>query len=68
MWILLLSLSNTKMFSFSDIDAMLNMIIGDVIKLVDVSGIDEKQMVELVEVLREAFQQWVIYLYRLLHL
>ena len=42
---------------------MLNMRIGDVIKLVDVSGIDEKQMVELVEDLREAFQQWVTLIY-----
>ena len=39
---------------------MLSMKIGDVIKLVDVSGVDEKQMVELVEDLREAFQQWVM--------
>ena len=42
---------------------MLNMRIGDVIKLVDVSGVDEKQMVELVEDLREAFQQWVTHIY-----
>ena len=40
---------------------MLNMAIGDVIKLVDESGVDEKQMTELVEDLREAFKQWVIY-------
>ena len=38
---------------------MLNMKIGDVIKLVDVSGVDEKQIAELVEDLREAFKQWV---------
>jgi len=38
---------------------MLNMTIGDVIKLVDNSGVDEKQMTELVEDLREAFKQWV---------
>ena len=35
--------------------------IGDVIKLVDVSGVEEKQMTELVEDLREAFKQWVTY-------
>ena len=40
---------------------MLNMKIGDVIKLIDVSGVDEKQMTELVEDLREAFKQWVKY-------
>lgn len=38
---------------------MLNMKIGDVIKLVDASGVDENLMIELVEDLREAFQQWV---------
>ncbi len=47
--------------SVSGVDEMLNMKIGDVIKLVDVSGVDEKQMTELVEDLREAFKQWVIY-------
>ncbi|KAK2165039.1 hypothetical protein NP493_1368g00012 [Ridgeia piscesae] len=41
------------------VDEMLNMKIGDVIKLVDVSGVDEKQMTELVEDLREAFKQWL---------
>ena len=35
------------------------MSIGDVIKLVDVSRVDEKAMVELVGTLRDAFQQWV---------
>ena len=47
--------------SVSGVERMLNMKIGDVIKLVDVSGGDEKQMAELVEDLREAFKQWVIY-------
>ena len=47
--------------SVSGVDKMLNMKIGDVIKLVDVSGVDEKQMAELVEDLREAFKQWVTY-------
>ena len=41
---------------------MLNMSIGDVIKLVDVSGVDEKVVVELVDSLREAFQEWVMFL------
>ena len=47
--------------SFLGVDKMLNMKICDVIKLVDVSGVDEKQMTELVEDLREAFKQWVTY-------
>ena len=38
------------------------MSIGAVIKLVDASGIDEKVVVELVESLREAFQEWVRFL------
>ena len=38
---------------------MLGMPIGDVIRLVDTSGIDEKMMMKLVENMREAFQLWV---------
>ena len=38
---------------------MLDMPIGDVIKLVDASGVDEEVMIKLVEDLREAFQHWV---------
>ena len=45
--------------SISGVDKMLDMSIGAVIKLVDASGIDEKVVVELVESLREAFQEWV---------
>ncbi|KAI0241220.1 hypothetical protein LSAT2_032838 [Lamellibrachia satsuma] len=37
---------------------MLDMPIGDVIKLVDASGVDEEVMIKLVEDLREAFQHW----------
>ena len=42
---------------------MLNMNIGDVIKLADASSLDVKQMVQLVGDLREAFQHWVTYVY-----
>ena len=38
---------------------MLDMPIGDVIKLVDTSGVDEQMMIQLVEDMREAFQLWV---------
>ena len=38
---------------------MLNMSIGDVIKVVDASTAAEDVVVELVDGLREAFQQWV---------
>ena len=33
--------------------------IGNVIKVVDASGVDTLTMIEMVEGLREAFQQWV---------
>lgn len=33
--------------------------IGEVIKLVDASGVDEEVMIQLVEDLRDAFQHWV---------
>ena len=54
-----MSLSVITALSIPGVDMMLNMTIGDVIKLVDNSGVDEKQMTELVEDLREAFKQWV---------
>jgi len=38
---------------------MLNMSVGEVIKLVDAMGVDEKAIVELVKTLRDAFKQWV---------
>ena len=38
---------------------MLDMPVGDVIKLADASGVDEKIMIQLVEDMREAFQVWV---------
>ena len=38
---------------------MLDQPIGDVIKLVDASGVDEELVIQLVEDMREAFQHWV---------
>ena len=46
-------------FSVSAVEGMLNMDIGNVIKVVDASGVDTLTMIEMVEGLREAFQQWV---------
>jgi len=45
--------------NISAVSKMLDMSIGDVIKLVDTSGVDEKMMIQLVEDMREAFQLWV---------
>ena len=38
---------------------MLDRPIGDVIKLVDASGVDEEVIIQLVENMRDAFQVWV---------
>ena len=48
-----------KLINLSAVSKMLDMPIGDVIKLVDASGVDEEVMIKLVEDLREAFQHWV---------
>ena len=46
-------------FSVSAVEGMLNMDIGNVIKVVDANGVDTLTMIEMVEGLREAFHQWV---------
>ena len=45
--------------NISAVSKMLDQPIGDVIKLVDASGVDEELVIQLVEDMREAFQHWV---------
>ena len=40
---------------------MLDLPIGDIIKLVDASGVDEEVIIQLVEDMRDVFQLWVRY-------
>ena len=45
--------------AFTAVESMMGMTISQVIRLIDASGLDERQMLQVVQDLRKGFQTWV---------